>query len=71
MKKQNIKNIGGSVGYDDKGNTYTRNVLTIQNKRIWGEWELNNRLGCSGLPISYYVEKNKNYLEIQKMCRRS
>jgi hypothetical protein len=68
MNKQ-IKNIGGSIGYDIEGNTYTRDVeVDKNNQRFWGEWELNNQLGCSGRSLEYYNKENKKYEEIQKMC---
>lgn len=66
---EQIKNIGGSIGYDIKGNTYTRGVeLDKNNQRVWGEWEINNQLGCSRRSLQYYNNENVKYEEIQKKC---
>lgn len=70
MKQETeIKNVGGSVGYDEEGNTYTREAeLDQNNNRIWGKWIKNNKLGCSGRTMNHYEEQNKKYNEIQKIC---
>ena len=68
-KMEKIKNIGGSIGYDNEGNTYTRDVeLEQNNKRVWGQWKMNNNLGCSGRSQEYYDEQNQKYNEIQRKC---
>ena len=68
IEKNQIKNIGGSVGYDQEGNTYTRDIVRINNKRVWSKWIMCNFLGCSGRGLDYFNKENKKYEEIQKRC---
>lgn len=69
INQNEIKNIGGTIGYDNNGNTYSRDITkNSKNERQMGKWELNNNMGCSGKSMEYFEKENKKYIEIQKMC---